>query len=313
MQEATRAKLDDWREQLEPMLDGLQDFVAGPDQPLDLSVDSLRHLEDVLLGETPAGQPPRSGLVEACGGYLGEVLLTVGGGAWGWDPRSDLPVARLDVGGGAADGGTADGGTANGGAGSTAEPMQLVLDALVERSGTVWSTEYERIRALAVARRSEEPTWEPRRTDRPALGTAPSDAAADPWLTRWLAAREQAFPAWSAATGRAGDLDFSPGSLLALEQVVRSRVPTKDALHELKDGDFVQGAVWYLGEVARRHRDAHWRYSPDPGGTSRNPYAGRPFVEQDDDGGDAIPLLELETAVLSEETGVLLERFEMFD
>jgi hypothetical protein len=142
--------------------------------------------------------------------------------------------------------------------------------------------------------------------------TSPSDAAPDPWLAQWLVAREQAFPAWSAATGRAGDLDFSPRSLETLEQVVRSRVPTQDALRELKDDDFVQGAVWYLGEIARRHRDAHWRYSPDPTGTSRNPYAGRPFVEQDD-GGDAIPLLELESAVLSDETGVLLERFGAFD
>jgi hypothetical protein len=176
----------------------------------------------------------------------------------------------------------------------------------------VWSAEYERVLALAAARRNEDPCWEPRRTDRPALRT--SDAApTDPWLTRWLTVREQGFPEWSAATGRADELDFSPASLLALEQVVRRRIPGKDALHELVDDDFVQGAIWYLGEIARRHRDAQWRYTPDPTGTSKNPYAGRPFVEQDDDGNDAIPLLELEAAVLSDETGVLLERFEMFD
>ncbi len=295
MQDATEAKLDDWRERLEPMLAGLQDFIVGPDEPLDHSVESLRNLEHILLAETPPGQPPREGLAETAGGYLGEVLLTIGGGAWTWDPDSDLPVAGLAV-------------------GETAEPMPLVLDAIAQRTGTVWSAEYERIRALAAARRNEDPSWEPRRTDRPALRTWTPDAEpTDPWLAHWLTAREQAFPEWSTATGRADDLDFSPESLLALEQVVRRRIPTKAALHESLDGDFVQGAIWYLGEIARRHRDAHWRYHPDPTGTSRNPYAGRPFVQQDDDGGDAIPLLELEAAVLSDETGVLLDRLEMFD
>jgi hypothetical protein len=295
MQEATEAKLDDWRERLEPMLEGLQDFVMGPDEPLDHSVESLRNLERILLAETPAGQPPREGLAEAAGGYLGEVLLTVGGGAWTWDPDSDLPVAGLAV-------------------GETAEPMSLAIDAIVQRTGTVWSAEYERIQALVATRRNEDPSWEPRRTDRPALGAWTSDAEpTDPWLAHWLTAREQAFPAWSATTGRADDLDFSPESLLALEQVVRRRIPTKAALQESLDDDFVQGAIWYVGEIARRHRDAHWRYHPDPTGTSKNPYAGRPFVEQDDDAGDAIPLLELRAAVLSDETGVLLKRFEVFD
>lgn len=140
----------------------------------------------------------------------------------------------------------------------------------------------------------------------PAKGT-------DPWLAHWLTARAQGFSEWSTATGRADDLDFSPESLLTLEQILRRRIPTRDALREPVDDDFVQGAIWYVGEVARRHRDAHWRYHPDPTGTSRNPYAGRPFVEQDDDRNDAIPLLELEVAVLSNETGVLLDRFEMFD
>ncbi|MEU5937283.1 hypothetical protein [Micromonospora sp. NPDC047187] len=295
MQDATEAKLDDWRERLEPMLAGLRDFVVGPDESLDNSVESLRDLEHTLLAETPAGQPPREGLAEAAGGYLGEVLLTIGGGAWTWDPDSEHPVTDLGV-------------------GETAEPMRLVLDALVHRTGTVWSATYERIRALAATRRNDDPVWEPRRTDQPALHTETLDAApTDPWLTHWLTIREQGFPEWSAATGRADDLDFSPESLLALEQIVRRRIPAKDALREPADDDFVQGAIWYVGEIARRHRDAHWRYTPDPTGISKNPYVGRPFVEQDGPGNDAIPLLELEAAVLSDEAGVLLDRFEVFD
>lgn len=314
MGDPTNARLDDWRERLGPMLAGLQDFVVGPDSALDLSVESLADLEHTLLGETPAGQPPREGLAEAAGGYLGEVLLTVGGGGWAWDAGTGLPVVGLGV-GGSADGGGAGGGAGSvsgGAAGETVEPMRLVVEALARRTGTVWSAEHERIRGLADARRAADPSWEPRRTEPPALRTGAPDGT-DPWLTRWLAAREQAFPAWSADTGRAGDLDFSPESLPALEHVVRRRIPGKEALHASRDSDFVQGAVWYLGEVGRRHRDARWRYSPDPTGASRNPYVGRPFVEKDDDGGDAIPLLELEAVVLSDEDGVLAERFEMLD
>ena len=292
MQDATEAKLDDWREQLPPMLAGLQDFIVGPDEPLDHSVESLRHLEDILLTETPPGQPPREGLAETAGGYLGEVLLTIAGGAWAWDTGSDLPVAGLAV-------------------GETVEPMPLVLDALVRRTGTVWSAEYQRVQALAEARRTEDPSWEPRRADRSALRPWTSDAgSADPWLAHWLTVREQGFPEWSAATGRADDLDFSPESLPALEQVVRRRIPSKVALHESLDDDFVQGALWYVGEVARRHRHARWRYRPNPTGTSRNPYAGRPYVQRDDDGNDAIPLFELRAAVSSDGTDVLLDRFE---
>ncbi|MDG4786006.1 hypothetical protein O7626_08715 [Micromonospora sp. WMMD1102] len=163
---------------------------------------------------------------------------------------------------------------------------------------------------MLAERRSEDSSWQPRRTGRSAFRTAA--APADPWLTNWLASRAHGFPEWSAATGRADDLDFSPESLLTLEQIVRRRIPAREALHEPVHDDFVQGAIWYLGEIARRHRGARWRYTPDPTGTSRNPYVGRPFVEQDD-GNDAIPLLELEAAVLSDETGVLLDRFEVFD
>ncbi|MEO3743092.1 hypothetical protein [Plantactinospora sp. B5E13] len=228
----SEAKLDDWRERLEPMLAGLQDSVVGPDEALDHSVESLRDLEHALLAETPAGQPPRGGLAEAAGGYLGEVLLTIGGAH-----RTDRPV----------------------------------------RSGT-------------------------------------SDAAsADSWLTHWLTSREQGFPEWAAATGRVGDLDISPKPLLALEQVVRRRIPVREALREPVNDSFVQGAVWYVGEIARRHRDAHWRHHPDLTGTSRNPYVGRPYVEQADGGNGAIPLLELEAAVPSDETSLLLDRFEVFD
>lgn len=293
MQTTSDDDLTRWLDHLGPMLDGLADLVADDGTTLDHSAASLRDLERLLLDETQAA-PPREGLVEALGGYLGETLLTAGGGAWSWDEGSGLPVAVLDAGG-------------------TVEPMPLALDAVTRRTGTVWTAELERVTAAAARRRADDDGWEPRRADRPALPAGAEDEAPDPWLTAWLATRREQFSAWAADTGRAQELDLSPASLVPLAQVVRQRVASEEALDAQIETDFLQGAIWYLGEVARIHRGARWRYTPDPDGTSENPSVGRPWVTQDDGGGSAIPALELWVAVRADTDDVLLERFEEFD
>lgn len=294
MQTAPDDHLAHWLDHIGPMLAGLQDLVVGSDMTLDHSAASLHDLERLLLTET-LDAAPREGLVEALGGYLGETLLTVGGGAWAWDEASGLPIAVLDAGG-------------------TIEPMPLVLDAVTRRTGTVWATEYERVMAEAARRRADDDGWEPHRADPPALPTGTGDDPPDPWLTRWLTTRRERFDAWSADTGRAQEFDFSPASLVPLAQVVRLRIPSAEALGTRIENDLVQGAIWYLGEVARIHRDARWRYTPDPSGTSENPSVGRPWVAQEDDGGgSAIPALELRVAVEADTDEVLLERFAEFD
>jgi hypothetical protein len=192
--------------------------------------------------------------------------------------------------------------------------MPLVLDAVTRRTGTVWATEHERVMAEAARRSADDDAWEPRRADPPALPTRAEDDQPDPWLTRWLTTRREQFDAWSADTGRAQELDFSPASLVPLTQVVRLRISSAEALKAQIEDDFVQGAMWYLGEVARIHRAARWRYTPDPDGTSANPSVGRPWVAQDDDGGgSAIPALELRVAVKADTDDVLLERFAEFE
>lgn len=294
MQTAPDDGLAHWLDHIGPMLDGLKDLVAESGVKLDHSAASLRDLERLLLAET-LDAAPREGLVEALGGYLGEVLLTVGGGAWAWDGGSGLPVAVLDAGG-------------------TVEPMSLVLDAVTHRTGTVWASEHERVMAEAARRRADDGGWEPRRADPPALATGTAHGTPDPWLTRWLTTRRERFDAWSAETGRAQELDFSPASLIPLAQVVRQRIPSAEALDAQIEGDFAQGAIWYLGEVARIHGAARWRYTPDPDDTSENPSVGRPWVAQDDDGGgSAIPALELWVTVEADTDDVLLERFAEFD
>ncbi|MGH3317034.1 MAG: hypothetical protein ACRDO0_12900 [Nocardioidaceae bacterium] len=304
MPETTDAKIADWRVRLDPMLAGLQDFIVGPDDPLDCSADSLQQVEDILLSETPPGAAPPEGLAESAGGYLGEALLTAGGGAWTWDEASDLPAARLDP---ALD--------------LTIEPMRVVLDAVLRRTGTVWSEELARVEAAVADRRLNEPDWHPTRTDQPVLQDAmPGPVATDPWLTDWLAARQEHFDSWAASTGAPADLDFTPESLDTLERLLRERVASVDDLKTAEHDDFVQGAVWYLGEVARRHRDARWHYvrlDPDATGgpSSRaNPFAGSPYVAQAPPSeGAAVPMLELRAALRTDEKGVLWDRFEEFD
>ena len=163
--------------------------------------------------------------------------------------------------------------------------MPLVLDAVTRRTGAVWTTEHEQVLAEAARRRTSEDGWEPRRADPPALPNRAEDDTPDPWLSRWLTTRRERFGAWAADTGRAQELDFSSASLVPLSQVIRERIPSEAALDAQIEDDLVQGAIWYLGEVARIHRAARWRYTSDPDGTSENPSVGRPWVAQDDDGG----------------------------
>jgi hypothetical protein len=90
-------------------------------------------------------------------------------------------------------------------------------------------------------------------------------------LARWLAEREKEFPRWVQQFGAEAHWDFSVESLDALEALIRHVAPGPEELLENKaNGDFLEGAAWYFGEVVRRadtdgtrweyHRDAH----PEP-------------------------------------------------
>lgn len=86
-------------------------------------------------------------------------------------------------------------------------------------------------------------------------------------LSAWLAERSKAFPEWAKATGEEQRWDFSPDSLDALEDLVRRTFADQAQVTGAKSGAFVQGAVWYIGEVICRTTGAVWRYEPfAPGG-----------------------------------------------
>ena len=146
-----------------------------------------------------------------------------------------------------------------------------------------------------------------------------ADARQDPWLHRWLTERQQAFPGWAAATGPGNCWDFTPESLDRLERLVRERIDDSNRLEDRAD-TFAQGAIFYVGEVGRRHRGAHWEYlaidpDDDAGPHSlANPYAGDPYVIQDGpDAGVVMPLMALTAVVDRPGDGVLRERFDALD
>lgn len=296
MTEPTRAKLEEWLLDRDPMLAGLQDFVVGPDDPLDGSAESLRLVEELLLSEAPPGQVPE-GLAQVAGAYLGEALLDAGGGGWVWDEVSDLPAVRLDP-----------------ALGWTIEPMRAVLDAVVGRSGTVCADLLERVSAAVAEYQRDAPDWQPARTDRSVLRRVPaSSVPADPWLADWLTTRRERFAEWARACGVPDALDFSAASLDTVERLVRDRAGSVADLRQIRHEEFIQGAVWYLGETACRRGGAHWIYHPPPETGSKNPYVGRPFVQRNPpSSADLIPVLELEAAVAGDGKGVLVERFEEF-
>ena len=296
MTEATRAKLDEWHRDRFPMLAGLQDFVVGPDDELDGSGESLRLVEELLLDAAPPGQVPE-GLAQVVGAYLGEALLDAGGGAWAWDEVSDLPVVQLDP-----------------GLGWTIEPMRAVLDAVVVRSGTVCADLLAQVTAAVAEYQQDAPDWQPTRTDKSVLRRDPASAMpVDPWLADWLTTRRERFAEWARTCGVPDELDFSVASLDTVERLVRDWAGSVADLRQIQQEEHVQGAVWYVGEIACQHGGAHWVYRPPPETGSKNPWVGRPFVLRDPpSNGGMIPFLELEAAVADDAKGIMIKRFEEF-
>ncbi|MFC9622206.1 hypothetical protein ACFTXM_20155 [Streptomyces sp. NPDC056930] len=94
------------------------------------------------------------------------------------------------------------------------------------------------------------------RTDR---GVAPQ---AHPDLLAWLTERAQRFEQWAEATGTPGTWDFSPQSLDALEDLIRSQYDSDAESLTARRGTFLQGACWYIGEVVCRTQGAVWKFEP---------------------------------------------------
>ncbi|KUN94026.1 hypothetical protein [Streptomyces caeruleatus] len=89
------------------------------------------------------------------------------------------------------------------------------------------------------------------------------DPTRHPDLRAWLAAREGAHAVWAARTSFGGVLDFSPASLTILDDLVRETADSMEEITDRRMTPFVQGAIWYVGEVFCRHKGMVWKYIPD--------------------------------------------------
>ncbi len=90
-----------------------------------------------------------------------------------------------------------------------------------------------------------------------------TDPARHPELLAWLAERQAAFPRWAEDAGGVERFDFSPASLDVLDDLLRQTFGTDAEIAAQRREPFVQGAVWYLGEVVCRERGTVWKYEPD--------------------------------------------------
>lgn len=303
-----------WLEELSPTLDGLRDFQVPEDFPFDFTPDSLVPLEGLLLDRAPDGARPAPGedsLLDGMAGYVGETLLRLAGGAWVWDHTSRRPVVQSDP---ALDPNPALDR-------STFSPYGLIGEALRVGDGSVLSTAAGQLQTLVDQRRAEDPDWEPAKEHTPGVDSPVlTTVRQDPWLVEWLSNRETAFGRWVDTYGdQLGPWDFTPGSLDQLESVMLDRVGSVDALGAAEQADLVDGAVWYVGEVALRHGGAVWRYAPvgsDPEAAElaeSNPWVGRPYVWQNKpEGKAAIPYGELRATVRARTPGTLRQRFDLF-
>lgn len=230
-----------WRRQIFFRLMYLADVALdGEDVNLDFGADSLRALGRVLVDRFGAGSAlPEWSFVEAAATYVGESLLRLAGGSWGWadDRDGGAPIVRADPALGLA----------------PAAPVALVMAAAGD--GGRLAAQYEEWRRAVSARETARPGWHP--VKEPTNADAPSSDSAH--LRGWLAERRAAFPGWARRYPEVR-WDFSPESLDALETVLRREVRSPEALHDPAARAFRDGAAWYLGEVLRLGLGGEWCY-----------------------------------------------------
>ncbi|MFJ3950900.1 hypothetical protein ACIPXV_12745 [Streptomyces libani] len=293
--------LQTWTDDLPYQLLLLEKVHLPEDFSFDYGPKSLTELETRLLEHDDSVQESekRTEFVESAMAYLGEVLLGIAGGAWGWHTRpvGDLPGQPAvcpdpDLGL------------------SPVAPMLLISYALRVRTGTAFAEEAERLGRAVTARQQEIPGWQPVKEHTPHVDPR-LPLPEDPVLTAWLAERKEALSGWvEDAFAGAWRWNFHPDTLDWLEAAVKQRFATVEAFDAARDEPFVQGACWYLGEVIRRNKGAVWQYIPfDPAaepwalGSRENVWTEVPFVDQPDKriGGAAIPLGCLRELLLDEE------------
>ncbi|MGC9668496.1 hypothetical protein ACNTMW_18315 [Planosporangium sp. 12N6] len=302
-------KLDEWLEGMNPVLARLEFFTRPAGIELDYTPGSLAQLEAFASERWPDGRVVFP-FHEAATAYVGEVLLRAAGGHWDWDSHADLPIVRpdpaLDL--------------------APLSPAQLVAAAAHRHTGTELATAHAALLDAVHAHTANHPGWTPTKQHTPGVDeiTHLGPVPAPPWLDQWLAGRAANFDAWAADTGIAPERwDFSPATLTTLDAVIKKRFQSRDDLTRPESRAFVDGAVWYCGEVARRNKArTQWRYNPADADTiailgppERNPLVGRPFIDQDGPGLNRwIPSTTLELVLIEDhEPSWLIVAYDRLD
>jgi hypothetical protein len=197
-------------------------------------------------------------------GYVVEILMRTGGGSWGWDVRSDRPLAVFDDALGL----------------PAVSPLGLIGEVADRGSGDVLVDALDAVNAAVAERRRRHPGWSPVKVPTPALDedSLPPDRGT---LASWRREREAKFPAWVAeyAVGDPLYWDFSVDSLQRLESLVHTRLSAEADFGKPENVGFVDGASWYLGEVIVRRTPAEWVYIEGERNED-NEWVGRPFVRR---------------------------------
>ncbi|WP_327354917.1 hypothetical protein [Streptomyces sp. NBC_01304] len=251
-------ELRNWIFDMPEVLREMRAEVLDEDFPFDFGVATLDALEAHMLDEFPSAsdtvsmdfRPTRCAMA-----YLGEVLLSIAGGQWGWNRREVRGSARGRPGHPVICPDPALGL-------KPTAPLLLITYARAHRTGGAFAWEAERLRRAVADLKEQDPDWEPATVLHPAEAERRSGTD-HPDLLRWLDERARAFPAWAEEAGAPKQWDFGPDTLDLLEDVVRGRFADDESVDAAKGSPFVQGAVWYIGETVRRHRDGVvWQYQP---------------------------------------------------
>ena len=300
---AADTDVDRWIADVPALLMRLETWHTPEGFATDRTPESLRLLEEALvLGYEPEGTDESRDFLQGAMACLGETLMQIGGGRWGWSDGGHplvLPDAELGL--------------------EPLDPLKLVIEAQERADFKVFTGTARALSAAVEARRSSAPGWKPVKQRTPGLDPwARNDP--HPWLAGWLADRREAFAAWAADTGAdPRTWDFSPTSLDTLGDLVIARYASEDAYRADEYGPFVQGAVWYVGEVAVHHKAGAWAYhEAEPRipreEVERNIFLERPFVNQPTvrDGIGDVPFHVLAIAVDDRDPSALREHLDWY-
>ncbi|MBF6302856.1 hypothetical protein IU459_35835 [Nocardia amamiensis] len=261
------------------------------DLEVDFTEGSLRALETELLDEffrtDDVDDSGERAFLNGAAGYLGEALLRLTGGGWGWGDEE--PFIRPDKALGLA----------------LLFPARLVERAVTERSGRIFTDAYAAWADAAARHRAANPGWTPKKQHTSGVDPFEMDDADAVHIAGWTAERKVVFPAWVATYGPETDWSFGPESLDDLEALLARHVPSAAELYLPPDPAFLDGAVWYFGEVVRRIRGGRWEYRTPVRGVP-NPYAGRPYIVRSGaDREPVVPLMVFSGFVTTKQHGAL--------